>query len=51
MQIIQILSITILINSLDISFSRCEKKKKKMGITTVPETTVLLKELYELVPR
>jgi len=50
MQIIQILSITILINSLDISFSRCEKKKK-MGITTVPETTVLLKELYELVPR
>lgn len=49
MQIIQILSITILINSLDISFSRCEKKK--MGITTVPETTVLLKELYELVPR
>ena len=49
MQIIQILSIAILINSLDLSFSRCGKKK--MGITTVPETTVLLKELHELIPR
>lgn len=50
MQIIQILSIAILINSLDLSFSRCGKKKKK-GIITVPETTVLLKGLHELVPR
>lgn len=48
MQIIQILSIAILINSLDLSFSRCEKKK---GIITVLETTVLLKRLHELVPR
>lgn len=46
MQIIQILSIAMSIN-LILVFP--DVKKKKKGIITVPETTVLLKGLHELV--